>query len=107
MGRGHNPRTHTAEWVEDQDWQVDALCSVDKGKKLLVGMFFGISDGSQDVPEQEAAKALCQRCPVQKECLEFAMITGEKYGIWGGLNHKERAALRRKRALERRRRTSS
>jgi len=47
-------------------------------------------------PHQSAkpAKAICNRCPVRLECLEFAIDSDER-GIWGGLSDAERASLRR------------
>lgn len=40
------------------------------------------------------AKRICAACPVSAECLEYAMRTKERYGVWGGLNSKERDELR-------------
>jgi len=37
-----------------------------------------------------AAKAICARCIVRDECLNFAIENEENYGIWGGLTPKER-----------------
>ncbi|GAA1240218.1 hypothetical protein GCM10009665_33850 [Kitasatospora nipponensis] len=42
-----------------------------------------------------AAKTVCARCPVRAACLEHALRTDERYGIWGGLTAEERAAGRR------------
>lgn len=56
-----------------------------------------------DRPEDYAvAKSLCDRCGVKAECLDYAILTAEKWGMWGGLTPKERAAEKRRR--ERRRR---
>lgn len=41
------------------------------------------------------AKALCRKCPVQTECLIFALVNQEQYGVFGGLSSKERLRLRR------------
>ena len=43
------------------------------------------------------AKAICARCPVRNECLEYALEHHEKFGIWGGLSERERRRLRRQR----------
>ena len=59
-------------------------------------LFF--ADDSESIA---AAKAVCARCPVREQCLDFA-LQGRHYGIWGGLTDKERARLRRD---QRRRRT--
>ncbi len=46
-----------------------------------------------------AAKAVCHGCTVRDECLEYALATGEKFGIWGGLSERERRRVRRQRRL--------
>jgi len=30
---------------------------------------------------------------VRLPCLEYALLNGEKFGVWGGLNEKEREQL--------------
>lgn len=42
------------------------------------------------------AKAICQRCDVRTQCLEYALRNGEREGIWGGLGPNQRAQLKRK-----------
>jgi WhiB family redox-sensing transcriptional regulator len=44
------------------------------------------------------AKEVCRGCVVRLDCLEFALVNGEKFGIWGGLSERERRRLRRQRA---------
>ena len=46
----------------------------------------------------EAALRICRRCPVQLECLEFAVRTRQKDGIWGGKSVRQREAMRKGRA---------
>lgn len=41
-----------------------------------------------------AAKDICQRCPVQGSCLQYAMNHGVE-GIWGGTTEAERRTMRR------------
>lgn len=41
------------------------------------------------------AKAACAHCPVREACAQYALETGERYGIWGGLDETERKSLRR------------
>lgn len=57
------------------------------------------SDPDEFFPEQGnralVAKAVCSRCPVRAECLEFAMRNYERFGIWGGHTAKERRTLRK------------
>ena len=42
-------------------------------------------------------RAICARCPVAAECLEWALSTSEDSGVWGGLDPDERKALARRR----------
>lgn len=44
--------------------------------------------------EGAEARRICAGCPVRVECLDHAVVTGEKWGIWGGLNNKRRRVLR-------------
>lgn len=41
------------------------------------------------------AKMICRTCPVIQDCFEYAMTHNERYGIWAGLNTKEREEIRR------------
>ena len=42
------------------------------------------------------AKAVCRRCPIINECLEFAFHTGDKWAIMGGMTPAERESIRRR-----------
>jgi WhiB family transcriptional regulator, redox-sensing transcriptional regulator len=39
------------------------------------------------------AKAVCALCPVRSECLDHAIESDERFGIWGGLTDRERRSL--------------
>jgi WhiB family redox-sensing transcriptional regulator len=61
----------------------------------IMGLFFG---PDQERPRErerreKAAKKVCAGCPIRVRCLDFAQATGQKFGIYGGLNEEERAAL--------------
>lgn len=77
-------------------WQDKAAC-----KGMDPTLFFG-PEYAETVKEkrdrEEAAKAVCNTCPVQKDCLEYALDAKEPYGIWGGMTETERKSLLRKRA---------
>lgn len=49
------------------------------------------------------AKAICNRCPVRADCLEWALDTRQEFGILGGLTEDERWNLRRRQARSARR----
>lgn len=42
-------------------------------------------------------KAICRKCPVRAECLEYALENDERFGIYGGLSPRERRDLKRQR----------
>lgn len=39
------------------------------------------------------AIAVCHCCPVEQDCLEYALARREPEGVWGGLDPDQRAAL--------------
>src|SRR6478752_1106664 len=41
------------------------------------------------------ARAICRTCPVRRQCLEYAIVTGQRHGIWGGMTESQRRRLRR------------
>ena len=43
------------------------------------------------------AKAVCRRCPVMEQCLQWALETREPWGVWGGTSEADRRAYFRRR----------
>lgn len=41
------------------------------------------------------AKMVCHRCPVEFDCLTWALERHERYGIWGGTSPNEREDMLR------------
>jgi WhiB family redox-sensing transcriptional regulator len=84
--------------VEAYAWQDRAVC-----KGANPDLFFPERGSSTKV-----AKAMCKGspidghdpCPVRRDCLLFAIHTGEKFGIWGGMSERERRRLRIRAAAE-------
>ena len=93
---------HTPRLVADQQlapsWRAEAAC------RAVSAVHFFAPAHFERKPEKDAregaARALCRACPVQKDCLEFALMVQEPHGIWGGMNELERRRLTRKRAAE-------
>lgn len=46
--------------------------------------------GSRAVNRENAAKAICVRCPVLVECAAHALAVREPYGVWGGMTEHDR-----------------
>jgi len=67
----------------DQPWADQALCAQTDPES-----FFPDKGGST-----REAKKVCAACFVQAECLDWALTTNERFGIWGGLSERERRKL--------------
>jgi WhiB family transcriptional regulator, redox-sensing transcriptional regulator len=57
-------------------------------------LFFPVTELGPARLQVAQAKAVCARCRVRQECLEYAMRTRPVQGIWGGLTEAERERLR-------------
>lgn len=70
-------------------WRESAAC-----QSAEPDLFFPLSPHGQPTAETERAKAVCARCPVRRECLQFALATRQAYGVWGGMSEQERRFAR-------------
>ncbi len=61
-------------------------------------LFFPVGESGPAAEQYARAKAVCRRCPVRVECLDWALRTGTPSGVWGGLGEAERKRIRRHRA---------
>lgn len=43
------------------------------------------------------AKRVCMACEVRVACLDYALRTGQRWGVWGGLSERQRRAILRQR----------
>jgi WhiB family redox-sensing transcriptional regulator len=66
-------------------WMLEARC-LDADPEA----FFPEKGGST-----REAKRICGICPVQQECLEYALERDQRFGIWGGMSERERRRLKR------------
>ncbi|MDP3983918.1 MAG: WhiB family transcriptional regulator [Acidimicrobiia bacterium] len=61
------------------------------------------ADADLFFPERGAstrkAKAICNACDVKDQCLDYAIVNGEKFGIWGAMSERERRRVRRARIV--------
>jgi WhiB family redox-sensing transcriptional regulator len=68
-----------------QKWRARALCA-----QADPEAWFPEKGGSV-----RQATAICRRCPVQAECLDYALAHVERFGVWGGLTWEQRRELLR------------
>ena len=73
---------------DDRPWAAYAAC-----RDADPDWFFPGPEG-----DHRSAVRVCAGCPVREECLEWALETRMRYGIWGGLTERERRRLIRRSA---------
>ncbi|MGH3518138.1 MAG: WhiB family transcriptional regulator [Haloechinothrix sp.] len=82
--------------AENWDWQRDGAC-----RRVDSAIFFhpDAERGYARSARIAAAKAVCRACPVLVQCRHHALTAEEPFGIWGGMDERERreAIARRKR----------
>ena len=73
-------------------WQVDGACRSADPEQFFhpEGERGGVRRRRDD-----AAKAVCEKCPVIEQCRTHALTVREPYGVWGGMSEDERAAALR------------
>lgn len=72
-------------WIlknKNDSWKSDALC------KEYKGTLSWFSNRGYNDPRKP--KAVCERCSVQAECLQYALDNKFPAGIWGGKTADER-----------------
>jgi WhiB family redox-sensing transcriptional regulator len=74
-------------------WRAGAECQSDNATYFYAPSHF------ERKPEKDLregiARALCRRCKVREQCLNYSLTVSESHGIWGGLNELERKRLLR------------
>ncbi|RZB13659.1 WhiB family transcriptional regulator [Streptomyces sp. F001] len=63
-------------------------------------LFFPVGNTGPTLVQIDEAKAVCRRCPVMEQCLDWAIRVGQVEGIWGGMTDSERRAVRRRQARQ-------
>lgn len=78
--------------AEEWDWQLTAAC---RDTDPAVCFHPDNERGEPRARRVRAAKQVCRRCSVRDRCLEYALGSSERHGIWGGYTEDERKKLRR------------
>lgn len=76
----------SAPILEERPWAVYAAC-----REVDPEIFF--PSGRE---QESRALAICATCPVIEDCLEYAIDSRERYGVWGGTTEKSRRKLLRR-----------
>lgn len=70
----------------DLSWQSRGVCNGIKGLDMF--------PEDDDLEQIAYLKRTCRRCPVQEQCLEYALRMNISDGVWGGRIARERKMLR-------------
>lgn len=68
-----------AENYGSDEWRKDAAC-----RDTDPDLFFPVGTTGPAIEQIENAKAVCRICDVQTACLDFALVTRQDHGVWGG-----------------------
>lgn len=72
------------------DWRMKAEC-----RDADPEIFFPIGNTGPAARQIEQAKEICHDCPVECQCRDWALDTGQDSGVWGGLSEDERRGVKR------------
>lgn len=75
-----------------REWALEGECSKPENMTAFINY---VEDNRTAKKEQyrEEFRKICARCPVQRECLDYAIVH-EAAGFWGGTTAKERKTMR-------------
>jgi len=77
------------DW-DTEGWRPQAAC-----RDVDPEVFFPVGSSGPAVSHMRTAQAVCRSCPVKDPCLQFALVTNQEAGVWGGKDENERRELRR------------
>jgi WhiB family redox-sensing transcriptional regulator len=69
--------------ADSERWMADGVCA------QIGGDLWHPEKGKAAKP----AKMICHTCPVEQQCLEFALLHDER-GVWGGMSERERRKIK-------------
>jgi hypothetical protein len=88
-------RVNAPEWDGGGNPNKEALCRKFRPTRDHDD-FFGDGTGEESQAQHVCNGTYTGRvCPLREQCLSFALINNEHYGVWGGLTVLERAYIRR------------
>ena len=80
-------------------WKEQARC---KGEPLSTFFIVGpLENEKQAHADWPRINELCGKCPVQQECLDYAVNNHIRQGIWGGKTLTQRRKYRKQQGIDR------
>ena len=77
--------------ADPDGWAAQGAC-----RRVDPELFFPVTSSGPSVIQSGEAKQVCSHCPVRQPCLEYALKTGQDFGVWGGVSADERRLIRRR-----------
>ncbi|WP_019872897.1 WhiB family transcriptional regulator [Sporichthya polymorpha] len=77
------------------EWRSAAACAGSDPE-----IFFPIGTIGPSLRDVARAVAICRSCPVSARCLDWALRSGQEFGVWGGTTEEDRRPLLRGRDRE-------
>lgn len=74
-------------------WELAACQSADPE------LFFPVVTVGAGATRISRAKAICASCAIRLQCLEYALVSAQPHGIWGGRTEEERRVIAARRKL--------
>ena len=92
LQRGDAPPSRLEELLGTPEWHADALC-----REYPQSWWFPERQTAQKLVP--TAKAICDRCHVRRECLDYALSDPDAFenGLWAGTTPNERKLMRARR----------
>ena len=90
-------QTSVMSYPQQVGWEERGACQQSDPE-----LFFPVATRGPALRQLAKAKEVCERCPVQVQCLEYALQSGQSFGVWGGASEEERRLMRRRRLRRRR-----
>ena len=84
-------QTRMRSYADPQGWGAQGACRHSDPE-----LFFPIAAAGPAAGQADRAKKVCAGCPVRRLCLEYALETGQGFGIWGGTTETERRKMSRR-----------
>lgn len=91
----NRPQLTIAHVVRTGEWASDPRRHCAPGKVADPEIFFSDSHSGY---ANMAALSVCQWCPVQQPCREYALSHPGLHGVWGGLTQRDRDRIHRQMA---------
>lgn len=74
--------------LDDTEWMADGVCSPEHTPRHDPNIWFPVDGVGVD-----RARRLCSACPVEADCLDYALTNRITHGVWGGESERSRRRL--------------